>query len=191
MEAVAPKEQDLVLDVGAGEGEGRGVNFFEDYYPWSSRITALALEDLPLFRQRNPEVTLVIGDGKKMPFADRAFTIAFSNAVIEHVGTTEQQRQFVHELCRVSDKVFISMPNRWFPIDSHTMIPFAHWLPLSWRNAIYRLFKRDYYASEAALHLIGAKQLVSYVPSGFSVRIIRQRALGWTTNINLIATRTI
>lgn len=184
-----PTPFDRVLDVGAGEGEGRGVNFLEDMYPWPDRITALALADMPAFRRAHPAVTLVVGDGRRLPFADRSFEIAFSNAVIEHVGTSADQRRFVAESCRVADRVFLSAPNRWFPLDSHTMVPFAHWLPLRWRNAIYRALGRGSYASEQSLRLIGARELRGFVPEGFRARIVRQRAAGLTANLNLILER--
>jgi hypothetical protein len=186
MREMRPTPFDRVLDIGAGEGEGRGVNFFEEYYPWRGQITAVALADLPLFRRAYPDVTLVIADGRRMPFPDRSFDIAFSNAVIEHVGSEKDQRAFVAEACRVADRVFLSTPSRWFPVDSHTMIPFAHLLPLRLRNAIYRLFGRSSYASEKALRLIGGRELRRLVPEGRKARIIRQRSLGMTANLNLV-----
>jgi len=61
---------------------------------------------------------------------DGAFDIGFSNAVVEHVaGGREGQRRFVGELCRVARRVYVTTPNRWFPLDPHTLLPFAHWLP--------------------------------------------------------------
>lgn len=184
-----PGPADRVLDIGAGEGSGRAVNFFEEWYVWRERVTAIALEDLPLFRRAYPEVKLVIGDGTHLPFPDQSFEIAFSNAVVEHVGSSAQQRAFIAEACRVSRRVFLSTPNRWFPIDAHTMIPFAHWLPLGPRNAIYRFFGRTYFASEAHLHLLSARDLLALLPKGVRVRIVRQRILGWTANINVIIER--
>lgn len=190
MRETRPTPFDRVLDIGAGVGEGRGVNFFEDRYPWPDRITALALADLPAFRRAHPEVTLVVGDGRRLPFADRSFDIAFSNAVIEHVGSSADQRRFVAEACRAADRVFLSTPNRWFPLDSHTMAPFAHWLPIGWRNAIYRAIGRGSYASENALRLVGARELRGFAPKGFRARIIRQRAAGLTANLNMVLERT-
>jgi ubiquinone/menaquinone biosynthesis C-methylase UbiE len=43
-------------------------------------------EELENFRKRFPKVKLVIGDGRNIPFPDSHFDIAFSNAVVEHVG---------------------------------------------------------------------------------------------------------
>ena len=47
-------------------------------------------------------MTAVQADGRELPFADGAFDLGFSNAVVEHVGGRDEQRRFVHELCRVA-----------------------------------------------------------------------------------------
>lgn len=189
MEALEPNASDEVLDVGAGEGEGRAVNFFEEWYPWRAQVTAVALEDLPRFRAAYPEVRFVVGDGRELPFRDQTFDVVFSNAVLEHVGTAKDQKQFLSELCRVSRRAFISTPNRWFPVDAHTMIPFVHWLPLAWRNAIYRKLGREYYASEERLRLLGLGELRKLLPPGVSMKTYPQRVLGLVANWNVVLER--
>ena len=82
---------------------------------------------------------LVVADGRRLPFADGEFDIAVSNAVVEHVGDADDQRAFVHELCRVGQQVFVSTPNRWFPIEGHTLLPFVHYAVL---GALQHLFYR-------------------------------------------------
>ena len=186
MRVMQPGPRDRVVDVGAGEGEGRNVNFFEAWYPWRANVTAVALEDLPAFRRTFPEVKLVKGDGRRLPFSDNAFDIYFSNAVLEHVGTADEQRRFLSEACRVAKRVFLSTPNRWFPIDAHTMVPLAHWFPMSWRNAIYKFFGRDYFASEERLRLVGAGELKRLLPPRVKMTVYHQRLLGWTTNLNIV-----
>lgn len=189
MRAVDPKPTERVLDVGAGEGEGRDVNFFEAWYPWQKKVTAVALGDLPIFRKAFPEVKLVLADGCKLPFKADTFDIYFSNAVIEHVGSEARQRTFIREACRVSKRVFISTPNRWFPVDAHTMVPFAHWLPLRFRNAIYRLFGRNYFASEERLRLISIRDLRRLLPPGIRMTVYPQRVLGLVANINVVLSK--
>jgi hypothetical protein len=34
---------------------------------------------------------------------------------------------FVSELARIAQRVFISVPHRFFPVEHHTSIPFAHY----------------------------------------------------------------
>src|SRR5262245_66252670 len=122
-----------VVDVGVTDapfGRGSSDNFFEALYPWPERITAVGRTELDRFAAAFPLVTAVRADGRKLPFADGAFDLGFSNAVVEHVGGgREGQRQFVAELCRVAERVFVTTPNRWFPLDPHTLLPFVHWLP--------------------------------------------------------------
>ena len=69
------------------------------------------------------------GDACALPFADGSFDVVFSNAVIEHVGDIDRQRLFVAEALRVGRRVFLTTPNRWFPIEVHTRLPLVHWLP--------------------------------------------------------------
>ena len=104
-------------------------NFFEELYPWPERITALGLHDGAGFRGAYPEIAYVQGDACALPFPDQSFDVVFSNAVIEHVGDAERQRLFVAEALRVGRRVFLTTPNRWFPIEVHTRLPLVHWLP--------------------------------------------------------------
>ena len=134
LETMRPTAETTVVDVGVSDG-GYGedmagtANFFEALYPWPERITAVSTQYLTVFQQAFPEVTAVRADGRDLPFPDDAFDIGFSNAVVEHLADLGSQRAFVGELCRVSRRVFVTTPNRLFPVDTHTLVPFAHWLP--------------------------------------------------------------
>ena len=150
MDTFRPDERTRIVDVGvadSGFGEGGGkastYNFLEAMYPWPERITAVGLGELPHFRQAFPQVTCVHADGRDLPFENGEFDIAFSNAVIEHVGGEEAQRAFVRELCRVARRVYVTTPNRLFPIDVHTLLPFVHWLPAGARNALLRRLGKE------------------------------------------------
>jgi Methyltransferase domain len=135
LELFRPGPETTVVDVGVTDapfavGGGSSDNFFEARYPWPERITAVGNTSLDRFAAAFPGVKAVQADGRDLPFEDGAFALGFSNAVIEHVaGGREGQRQFITELCRVAEHVFVTTPNRWFPIDPHTLVPFAHWLP--------------------------------------------------------------
>ena len=102
-----------------------------------------------------------------MPFADKAFDIAVSNAVLEHVGSRPHQAAFVRELCRVAQKVFISVPNRYFPVEHHTAIPLLHFWTPSFELACKGLGKADW-ADERNLILMSRQRLSALVPEGIA-----------------------
>src|SRR5262249_28793115 len=123
-----PGPRTTVVDVGVTDapfGEGSSDNFFEALYPWPAQITAVGHTELDRFAAAFPTVRTVRADGRELPFEDGEFDLGFSNAVVEHVaGGREGQRQFVTELCRVADRVFVTTPNRAFPVDPHSLLPF-------------------------------------------------------------------
>jgi SAM-dependent methyltransferase len=133
LEQLAPGPGTSILDVGVTDSGVAGAygtdNFLEASYPWPERITAVGVTALDNFAAAFPRVRTVVADGRSLPFADGEFEVGFSNAVVEHVGGREAQVAFVHELCRVARRVFVTTPNRWFPLEVHTLLPVVHWLP--------------------------------------------------------------
>src|SRR5258708_5305731 len=121
-------------------------NFIEDYRTcatildvggyhslWSviGRHDGIAL--LNLFAPKNTDgFTYVVGSGCELPFSDKSFDLAFSNSVIEHVGSEENQFIFAREMMRVGKRICCQTPCRLFPIDPHLGAFFLHWLPSSW-----------------------------------------------------------
>ena len=166
LDLMAPGPQTSVVDVGVTDapfGAGSTDNFFEALYPWPERVTAVGHTGLDRFAAAFPSVTAVRADGRSLPFADGEFDLGFSNAVVEHVaGGREGQRAFVHELCRVAERVFVTTPNRWFPLEVHTLLPVVHWLPPGPRARLLRF--------EDVLDPLGPKDFAALFP--YSVRVI-------------------
>ncbi len=173
LEELNPTAETSVLDVGAdelafGEGDGCGtLNFFEEHYPWPERITALGLQDGTGFRARYPAIPYVQGDACALPFADGEFDIVFSNAVIEHVGDRERQQQLVSEAIRVGRRVFITTPNRRFPVEVHTRLPVVHWLPDRLAHPAYRAVGKSFATD---VHLLSKRTFEALFPG--RVRIV-------------------
>jgi SAM-dependent methyltransferase len=108
----------------------------------------------------------VQGDALALPFEDGAFDVVFSNAVVEHVGGPEAQRRFVEEALRVGSRVFLTTPNRWFPIEVHTLLPLVHWLPEPLAHRAYDLARKPW-AKEN--HLLGPGDLRELFPGEVKV----------------------
>jgi Methyltransferase domain len=79
-----------------------------------------------------------VGDGCALEFPDKSYDIAFSNSVIEHVGSWERQQAFAREIRRVGKSVWVQTPAFECPIEPHYLAPFVHWLPKSVRRKIVR-----------------------------------------------------
>jgi len=186
---MTPSESDRVLDVGVTDATWRSSNFFEASYPWPSHITAVIPAAPRSFAAAFPEVKLVVADGRALPFGDGEFDIGFSNAVIEHVGTREQQRQFLSEIVRTCRRAFICTPNRGFPIDPHTLLPFVHWLPRRWWEKTLEWTGNERWASEQSLNPLSARDLGGLFPADTDVHIERQRVLGMTSVLIAVAQR--
>jgi hypothetical protein len=140
-----PTPEDTILDVGVSDVVNDGANMLERKYPYPARITAAGLGAADDFRQAFPLVNYVrIEANKPLPFADKAFAIATSNAVLEHVGSIENQVRFVAELLRVAQRVFVSVPHRYFPVEHHTAIPLLHFWDASFALACRRLGKSEW-----------------------------------------------
>lgn len=83
---------------------------------------------------------MVVGNGCELEYADESYDIVFSNSVIEHLGTWENQIRFANEARRVGGKLWIQTPAREFFIEPHFIAPFIHWMPKSARKRLLRYF---------------------------------------------------
>jgi len=119
------------------------------------------------------------------PFRDNEFEWVFSNAAIEHVGTYDDQLQFLNEMMRVGKNVFFTTPNRWFPIESHTNAFFLHWLP----SEIFFKWSARYkpYWTKDNLNLLDYQLLVWLLADSNAkeYEIIPNRLLGWTMTFSV------
>ena len=161
-----PATDDEILDVGVSDVLTDSANFLERLYPHPERITAAGLGDAVAFRAAHPQIRYrQIEPNGILPFADKSFAVATSNAVLEHVGSAENQRHFVAELSRVAERVFISVPHRFFPVEHHSGLPFVHWNDAVFAFAC-KLTGRALWARQDELILMSKSRLRAAVPAG-------------------------
>ncbi len=132
---------DRVLDIGAS-GEVFLRYTFEDVYPYPERIFAggATLDEIASTRNVYPQPRYAVFDGCALPFPDKSFDLAFSNAVIEHILGDGRQEQFAQEIMRVGKSWFVTTPNYWYPFESHYHLPFIQFLPRPLERQYNRLF---------------------------------------------------
>jgi hypothetical protein len=183
--------QDTVLDLGVTSDRSWGhSNFFEHWYPYKDRITACGMEDAKFLEEMHPGLRFVLADGRNLPFANREFDYVHSSAVLEHVGSREKQAAFLREAWRVARKgIFVTTPNRWFPVEFHTVMPFAHWLPADLFRKLCKMRGLEFFASEDNLNLLSASQLrLLAAEAGLeNFKVACVRLAGWPSNLLLSA----
>ena len=161
----APLRRPLrVLDVG-------GMNEFWENRGWAGRAD-VQIVSLNLFPQKqlHENITPITGDATNLTqFDDRSFDIAFSNSVIEHLQTLENQRRMASEIQRVGKAFWVQTPNYWFPMEPHFLLPGWHWMPFDLRVAILR--RRRCGWTGPCPDLSDARKLVE------EVRLLRHREL--------------
>ena len=161
-----PAPEDTILDVGVSDVVNDAANLLERKYPHRDKITALGLGEGTDFRAAFPTVTYRrIAADQSLPFADKSFAIAASNAVLEHVGSRAGQMRFVAELMRVAHRVFVTVPHRYFPLEHHTAIPLAHYSDRTFALACRMLGKTEW-SHEANLILMSKGRLRALAPAG-------------------------
>lgn len=194
MEYTTPSQEICVLDVGVTpDNKMVSNNFFEKMYPWTGNITMCSMEDAKNLEDEFPGSRFVQNkSGESLPFKTGQFDIVFCSAVLEHVGNKKEQRFFLKELIRVGKKVFLTTPNRWFPVEVHTVLPFIHWLPQNIHQKILRMLGRDFYAKTSNLNLLSKRQLnrmLSSIKAPVHWTFSQYRLFGMTSNIILYVER--
>jgi hypothetical protein len=166
-----PRADDAILDVGVSDVVNDAANMLERKLPRPRRITAAGLGAAPEFQAAFPDVAYVqIEPNRPLPFPDKSFDIAASNAVLEHVGSADNQARFIAELTRVARTVFVSVPHRYFAVEHHTAIPLLHYFDMTFAPACRWLGKSEW-ADERNLILMSWRRLASLVPQDAAARI--------------------
>ncbi len=161
-------------------------NYFEKVYPYKDRITIASIEDCKFLVEEYGLKGFVFNEPrKKLPFEDNTFDILFSSAVLEHVGTREDQEFFLSECARVSKKCFITTPYRYFPLEMHTFIPFLHWLPWNVFQRFVKYTKGEFWADINNLNLLSKKDIKKFEINK-SIKVDFVRTLFLKSNIIII-----
>ena len=147
-------------------------------------------------------VPVVIPESGKLPFADGFFDIVYCSSVIEHVTVPknevwtsrsgrsfrrraeESQEAFAREIRRLGKTYFVQTPNKWFPIESHTWLPFIGFAPRAAQLATIAVSNRFWIKRTSPdWHLLTAREMRTLFPDA---EIRRELFLGLTKSIMAI-----
>jgi Methyltransferase domain len=182
-----PQHWETLLDIGVTSDQSyTSSNYLEALYPYKEQVTAAGIDDASFLETLYPGMTFKYANALDLPFGNESFDLVHSSAVLEHVGSFENQTKMVEECLRVAKRgVCITTPNRWFPIEVHTQVPLVHWLPKPMCRAIYKRTGYGFFADEANLNLMTStelRQIMTQFPR-CRYRFAPARLWGWTSNL--------
>lgn len=147
---------------------------------------------LNLYEDHSTEKNIrqIKGDALNMSeISDNQFFLVFSNSVIEHLYTLENQRKMANEIIRVSRYFYVQTPNKYFPLEPHFLFPLFQFLPRKVRINLLRRFdlghvkrRRDYHSAADQIDEIRLLTKVE-MKSLFNSKLYKERVLGFTKSI--------
>lgn len=113
-----------ILDLGGSDYHWRNSNFAnnKDY-----RITLVNIENQNLKGLNNISFIKLDVSGLGY-FRDREFELVYSNSLIEHLPSFDDQKKLAEEIMRIGMHYFVQTPNFNFPIEPHFLFPFFQYL---------------------------------------------------------------
>ncbi len=152
-----------ILDVGGTQEFWEKVGFIKP-------DISIVLYNLTQVDTPYPQMKSMAGDARNMQeFKDKEFDVLFSNSVIEHVGTYQQQRQMAEEVQRVGKRYCVQTPNRFFPIEPHVLLPFFQFLPFGVKVFILANFRTPW-----GWKLANKQEAIDYV---HEIRLLTEKEL--------------
>lgn len=131
---IRPASSDNLLDVG-GYAE-----FWTQHPPVVHSINCINIHETQWIPETAPahNISMNVGNGCALTFSDGTYDILFSNSVIEHVGTWDDQQAFAREARRVGSALWIQTPAYECPIEPHYVGFYIHHLPKKWQMKLVR-----------------------------------------------------
>ena len=150
--------------------------------------TEIVLLNLYINEVTEPGFRSIVGDASNLSgINDQSFDIVFSNSVIEHLYTKQQQEKMAKEVARVGKSYFIQTPNRYFPIEPHWLFPLFQFLPFSVQVFLTQHFTlgniKKTKRKEAAINLVKEVRLLTSKEFQFffkDAKIYKEKVLGLT-----------
>ena len=130
----------LILDDGCGKGE---ISRQLSYFGFTVGIDP-ATRRIPEWKN-DPNTSFLSASGESLPLKDQSIDVVVSQQVVEHVENVDAYLKEAYRVLKKRGILIISFPNKIFPIEGHTKLPFITYLPQSAFQRIVNVFaKRDY-----------------------------------------------
>ena len=141
IEKLIQKDHFKILDIGGDIQYWKNIGW---QHP-ACKIHLLNLYESKVPENETDQFSSSVGNGLSLEYKKGDVDLIFSNSVIEHVGSYENQQIFANEVRRVSDKYIVQTPSIWFPLEPHSLIPLFQFLPHPIRALLIMTFNINYF----------------------------------------------
>jgi predicted SAM-dependent methyltransferase len=175
-----------ILDIGGTQDYWHKMDFFQLYPQVKITLVNLGTEQV-----EHPNLTSMAGDACNLfQFQDKSFDIVFSNSVIEHLFSWENQQKMASEVLRIGRHYYIQTPNKYFPIEPHWMTPFYQFLPRGLKVQLTKNLNLGHYPKTATIEeaqkrvdevkLLSSKDMKTLFPSA---ALYQEKLMGFIKSI--------
>jgi protein-L-isoaspartate O-methyltransferase len=202
IERLRPSDTDTVLDLGGGRG-----GYMAEILSHRRNVT-IADVDPDMLRGAAETYgfrTLHLDGAEQFAIRDQHYDVVFCSSVIEHVTGPKEiifnlrdgaqfaasaraaQANFAREVRRVGKRYFVQTPYKYFPIESHSFLPFVVvLLPRSWQVKLLEFFGRYWIKSvQPDFRLLTIREMRALFPDA---EIVLERYCGFVKSIVAIKT---
>jgi len=141
IEKLIQKDHFKILDIGGDIQYWKNIGW---QHP-ACKIHLLNLYESKVPENETDQFSSSVGNGLSLEYKKGEVDLIFSNSVIEHVGSYENQQIFAGEVRRVSNKYIVQTPSIWFPLEPHSLIPLFQFLPHPIRALLIMTFNINYF----------------------------------------------
>jgi hypothetical protein len=150
------------LDIGTTQDENfESSNYLNkkfDFIKIHNAISDQKIDDKRFFNTLQKSIVSNFSDSEINVFKS---DFVISNATIEHVGSHANQKKMIENMIKLSNKVVVIQTiNRFFPIDTHTKLPFFHYFPKKIHRKILKYLGFKYYSLEENLNMLSYNDMV-------------------------------
>ena len=171
-------EIDSILDIGTTRDEDNE----------SSNILIRSIEKKSVFKSISDQLITssffnkklrksITEDFSKEEIFEFSSDLVISNATIEHVGNAVNQEKMLKNIISLTKKFFVIItPNRYHPLELHTLIPLIHWLPKKYHRILLKFFGLNFYSDEKNLNLLSEndiKKMIEKEKITYSFKYVR------------------
>ena len=197
-----PKAKDFILDLGGEDGA-----YISQLLPFKTNVYIADINAKKLKRSAQKGYkTIQLNEAGKIPVEDGYFDIIFCSSVIEHVTVDKKdiksiqtnrefrdvafkrQKKLAGEIERVGKRYFVQTPYKYFPLESHSRLPFILvLLPRKVQIKIIKFFRKFWFARTIPdWNLLTVKDMKFLFPGA---KIIKERAFFFTKSLMAIKAR--